>query len=42
MRLNLIKTMNGGKASEYGKDFINIKFNLDFPQVLLNKCLYEL
>ena len=34
----LIKTINDGKASEYAKDFIKIKFNSDdnFP---LNKIL---
>ena len=34
----LIKTINGGKASEYAKDFIKIKFNSDdnFP---LNKIV---
>ena len=34
----LIKTINGGKPSEYAKDFIKIKFNSDdnFP---LNKVL---
>ena len=34
----LIKTMNGGKSSEYGKDFMKIKFSSsdDLP---LNKAL---
>ena len=35
---NQIKTINGGKTGEYGKDFINIKFNSD-NGLPLNKIL---
>ena len=35
---NEIKTVNGGKEGEYGKDFMNIKFNTD-DNLLLNKLL---
>ena len=32
------KTVNGGEAGEYGKDFIKIRFVLDY-NLLLNKIL---
>ena len=35
---NLIKKTNGGEASEYGKDFIRIKFNSD-DNLTLNRIL---
>ena len=35
---NEIKTINGGKIGEYGKDFMKIKFNTD-DNMLLNKPL---
>ena len=35
---NETKTINGGKEGKYGKDFINIKFNLD-DNLPLNKLL---
>ena len=31
-----IKTINGGKPTEYEKDFMKIKFNLDHNQLLKN------
>ena len=35
---NITKTVNGGEAGEYGKDFIKIRFVLDY-NLLLNKIL---
>ena len=35
---NLIKTINGGEAGEYGKDFMKIKFNSN-ENLPLNKIL---
>ena len=35
---NETKTKNGGKKGEYGKDFMNIKFNMDY-KLSLNKPL---
>ena len=35
---NKIKTINGGKKGEYGKDFMKIKFNRDY-KLSLNKPL---
>ena len=35
---NLLKTINGGKPGEYGKDFMKIKFNSD-DNLPLNKIL---
>ena len=35
---NKIKTINGGKEAEYGKDFINIKLDAD-DDLLLSKPL---
>ena len=38
MEVNEIKTINGGKMSEYDKDFMKIKFNSD-DNLPLNKTL---
>ena len=35
---NMTKTVNGGEAGEYGKDFIKIRFVSDY-NLLLNKIL---
>ena len=35
---NMTKTVNGGEAGEYGKDFIKIRFVLDY-NLFLNKIL---